>query len=214
MKVSELPTVIIIYRGLPTPDVLAATEALLEVGLSAFEVTLDSPEPLKAIGAMIQHFGNDVAVGAGTVRRVRDVESAAHAGASFLLSPHLDQEIVAATKAAGLISIPGAYTPTEVCHAWEAGADMVKVFPLQPAGPQYIRYLLEPLRDIRLLASGGVSADIGRACLDAGCATLGVGAGLLDRQAVMLQDWKALQVAGTRFLARLTGEVVSTTVAL
>lgn len=201
-----LPELVVIYRGLPTDDVCAATEVLLGAGITAFETTVDSPNAMGTIAELGERFGEHGSFGAGTVRSVDQVRAAADAGASFLLSPHLDEDVVAATKAAGLVSVPGAFTATEVVRAHAAGADVVKVFPIGPVGASYVRQLRQPLPDIPMLVSGGVTASLGRECLAAGCDSVGVGVGHLDPEAAAERDWSRLASGAARYLAELRGE--------
>ncbi|MFI7642663.1 bifunctional 4-hydroxy-2-oxoglutarate aldolase/2-dehydro-3-deoxy-phosphogluconate aldolase [Nonomuraea sp. NPDC049400] len=193
----------VIYRGLAPCDVLAASDALHAAGVTAFETTMDSPGALDSIAGLSRRLGGGALVGAGSVRTIGHVRAAADAGASFLLSPHLDEGLVAATKAAGMVSIPGAFTPTEVVQAHAAGADLVKIFPIAPAGAAYVEQLRQPLPDVPLLATGGVTAELGKQCLVAGCATVGVGAGLIDADAVKYRDWDRLADGARRYLAVL-----------
>ncbi|MEO3795585.1 bifunctional 4-hydroxy-2-oxoglutarate aldolase/2-dehydro-3-deoxy-phosphogluconate aldolase [Nonomuraea sp. B10E15] len=202
----ELPDLLIIYRGLDTDDVLAAGDTLHAAGVTAFETTMDSPDALASIAGLARRLGGGALVGAGSVRTPDQVKAAADAGASFLLSPHLDQAVIATTKAAGLISIPGAFTPTEVVQAHAAGADIVKIFPIAPFGASYVGQLRQPLPDIPLLATGGVTAELGRQCLLAGCATVGVGVGLIDADAIRDKNWKRLADSARRYLTVLRGE--------
>jgi 2-dehydro-3-deoxyphosphogluconate aldolase/(4S)-4-hydroxy-2-oxoglutarate aldolase len=206
----DLSQVVIIYRGLTPEETCAATEALLGEGLTAFEVTLDTPHALDAIAALADRFAPRARVGAGTVRSVADVKPAAAAGATFLLSPHLDPDVVSATKDAGLTSVPGAFTPTEAVRARAAGADLVKIFPIAPVGASYIRQMRQPLPDIPLLATGGVTATLGRQCLRAGCAGVGVGVGLIDGTAVRERHWPRLAASARRYLAVLRAETPDT----
>jgi 2-dehydro-3-deoxyphosphogluconate aldolase/(4S)-4-hydroxy-2-oxoglutarate aldolase len=200
----DLPDLVVIYRGLAADAVGAATEAILAAGPAAFEVTLNTPGALASIAALRDRFGYRAPIGAGTVTTTEDVKAAADAGASFLISPHLDPEVVAATKEAGLISIPGAFTPTELVRARAAGADLVKLFPVAPAGgAAYVRQVRAPLADIPLLAVGGVTAALGRECLRAGCAGVGVGIRHIDEDAVRDGDWAALTAGARRFMAGL-----------
>ncbi|MGP3956883.1 bifunctional 4-hydroxy-2-oxoglutarate aldolase/2-dehydro-3-deoxy-phosphogluconate aldolase [Nonomuraea sp. 3N208] len=202
----KFPELLIIYRGLAPDDVLAATASLHAAGVTAFETTMDSPGALTSIAGLSRRFGGAALVGAGSVRTLDHVKAAADAGASFLLSPHLDEAVVAATRTAGLVSIPGAFTPTEVVRAHAAGADLVKIFPIAPVGAAYVQQLRQPLPDVPLLATGGVTAELGRQCLLAGCATVGVGAGLIDAGAVRDRDWDRLADGARRYLAVLRGE--------
>jgi 2-dehydro-3-deoxyphosphogluconate aldolase/(4S)-4-hydroxy-2-oxoglutarate aldolase len=201
---TSLPDLVVIYRGLTTNEVCAATEALLGAGVTAFETTVDSPDAFTSIAALHARFAGHALIGAGTVRDVDQVMAAADAGASFLLSPHVDPAVIAATKRAGLISVPGAFTPTEVVGAHAAGADVVKVFPIGPVGASHLTQLRGPLPDIPMLASGGVTADLGRECLAAGCVSVGVGLGLIDPSAADDRDWPRLAASATRYLSVLT----------
>nr|WP_042187482.1 bifunctional 4-hydroxy-2-oxoglutarate aldolase/2-dehydro-3-deoxy-phosphogluconate aldolase [Kibdelosporangium sp. MJ126-NF4]CEL18122.1 4-Hydroxy-2-oxoglutarate aldolase @ 2-dehydro-3-deoxyphosphogluconate aldolase [Kibdelosporangium sp. MJ126-NF4]CTQ90649.1 4-Hydroxy-2-oxoglutarate aldolase (EC 4.1.3.16) @ 2-dehydro-3-deoxyphosphogluconate aldolase (EC 4.1.2.14) [Kibdelosporangium sp. MJ126-NF4] len=201
---TTLPSVVVILRGLDPDDVLSATDALREAGVGAVEVTLNSPNALTSLARLISTHPQYM-VGAGTVRTVRHVRAVAELGARFVLSPHTDAELITATKNHGLLSIPGAFTPTEIEQAWNYGADVVKVFPVHTVGPAYLRAVREPLDNIPLLACGGLTAELGRACLAAGCHALGVGIGLLDQRAVRERDWPAVTRAARRYLEEIRG---------
>jgi 2-dehydro-3-deoxyphosphogluconate aldolase/(4S)-4-hydroxy-2-oxoglutarate aldolase len=203
---NPFPDLVVIYRGLTTTEVCGATEALLGIGVTAFETTVDSPDAFASITALHTRFVRDARIGAGTVRTVDQVRAAADAGASFLLSPHTDPDVIAATKQEGLLAVPGAFTPTEVLRAHTAGADVVKVFPVGPVGATYLTQLRAPLPDIPLLASGGVTADLGRQCLAAGCASIATGLAMIDPSATDARDWHRLATSATRFRAALRGE--------
>jgi 2-dehydro-3-deoxyphosphogluconate aldolase / (4S)-4-hydroxy-2-oxoglutarate aldolase len=171
--------VMIIYRGFPPGECRDLTRVLYAAGLRLFEVTLNSSAALESIGLLRAEFGADVTVGAGTVLEETDVKRAADAGASFIVSPDVSEGVIARTREAGLASVPGAFTPTEVIRAMRAGADLVKVFPIRPVGAGYIRQLRGPLPGARLVATGGVDAALARECFEAGAAGVGVGAHLL-----------------------------------
>lgn len=196
---AQLPSVVVIARGLATADLLAAVDALADAGVRALEVTLNSPGAFESIGALAGRH-EDLLVGAGTVLDQADVARLADAGARFVLSPHVDERIIARTKACGMISVPGAFTPTEVHNARTAGADVVKIFPLHQAGPVHIRALREPLADIAMLACGGLTATAARECLSAGCVAVGVGLGLINADAVAARDWAALGRSASHYL--------------
>ncbi len=204
MSGTTLPELVVILRGLGPEDVLPAVEAMANAGARAFEVTMNSPDALGSIARLTDRHG-DVLIGAGTVRSPEQARRAADAGARFALSPHTDPEIVDVVKATGMLAVPGAYTPTEIERAWRCGADVVKVFPVQPAGPAYLRAVREALDDVPLLACGGITAELGREYLAAGCVSLGVGLGLLDAGAARRRDWPAL---GRAVASRLAGEGV------
>lgn len=171
--------VIIIYRGFGPESCLEISRTLYDAGLRLFEVTLNSEAAYESIRALRAEFGSEVGIGAGTVLDPAEVAPVADAGAGFVISPNLDEEVVARTKEAGLASIPGAFTPTEVVRAVRAGADLVKVFPISPVGPDYIRQLRGPLPDVPIVATGGVNAELAKGCLAQGCLGVGVGVHLL-----------------------------------
>jgi 2-dehydro-3-deoxyphosphogluconate aldolase / (4S)-4-hydroxy-2-oxoglutarate aldolase len=171
--------VMIIYRGFSPAECRDLTGVLCAAGLRLFEVTLNSAAALESISLLRAEFGERITVGAGTVLEETEVKQAAGAGASFIVSPDVSEPVIAATKQAGLASVPGAFTPTEILRAVRAGADLVKVFPIRPVGAGYIRQLRGPLPDVGLVATGGVDADLARECFAEGCAGVGVGAHLL-----------------------------------
>lgn len=189
---------VVIFRGQSPTECLAIGTALYAAGVRLFEVTLNSERPLESIRLLRKEFGADVAIGAGTVLAADEVGRVADAGAGFVISPNLDESVVAATIDAGLVSIPGAFTPTEIVHAVRAGADFVKVFPLRPVGADYVRQLRAPLPDVPIIATGGVDVPLARAAMAAGCVGVGIGVHLLGER---LDDLPALAAGAAEFLA-------------
>ncbi len=194
---------VVIFRGQSPRECLAISTALYEAGVRLLEITLNSEQPLAAIQLLRSEFGSDVVIGAGTVLAADEVGPVSDAGAGFVISPNTDESVITATKAAGLVAIPGAFTPTEIVRAVRAGADFVKVFPLRPVGADYIRQLRAPLPDVPIIATGGVDADLARAAIDAGCAGVGVGVQLLGER---LDDRRALAEQAAAFLAAVRPE--------
>lgn len=139
---------------------------------AVFEITMDSPTALEDISWLR---GKKIAVGAGTVLTRGQATSAVDAGAQFLVSPYLDEELVTWSMDTGVAMVPGALTPSEIVRAWDCGAAAVKVFPASVAGPQLLRELRGPLGHIPLMPTGGISAENARAFLDAGAIAVGVG---------------------------------------
>ena len=137
---------------------------------------MDSPDPLSSIRTLASTHP-DACVGAGTVTDMTQVEAAAEAGASFLLSPVLDPKVIAAAAASQIAMVPGALTPTEIEQAWALGSSAVKVFPAGALGAGYIASITAVL-EAKVIATGGVGAGNARSFMDAGCAALGVGGGL------------------------------------
>ena len=156
--------------------------AMIEGGLTAVEVTLNSPDALIKIAQLAALFGSRCAVGAGTVLSQNEVNQVADAGGTFIVSPNCDPRVIAATKHRRLISFPGAFTPTEIVAALEAGADAVKVFPATTLGPGYIKAVRAPLSHARLVPTGGVSPEMARAYCQAGAWAVGVGSELLGQE--------------------------------
>ncbi len=137
---------------------MCAGEATVLAGHPVVEVTLTIPGALKTIEELSVRYGNDLYVGAGTVLNLDDCRAAISAGARFIVSPSTDTKIIELTRESGIVSMPGALTPTEISVAWQAGADLVKIFPAGAmGGPAYFRAIHGPLPDVSLVASGGVS---------------------------------------------------------
>jgi 2-dehydro-3-deoxyphosphogluconate aldolase/(4S)-4-hydroxy-2-oxoglutarate aldolase len=134
-------------------------------------------------------FGDRLLVGAGTVLDVATARLVILAGARFVVAPTFRRAVVEMCRRYDVIAMPGAYTPTEVVTAWEAGADLVKVFPAGGLGPSYLKDLLAPLPQLRLVPTGGVGADNVAAFLAAGAVAVGVGGNLVEREAVERSDY-------------------------
>jgi 2-dehydro-3-deoxyphosphogluconate aldolase/(4S)-4-hydroxy-2-oxoglutarate aldolase len=149
--------------------------ALAAGGVGVLEVTLDSDGALAAIERLRVA---PLLVGAGTVRSLAEAEAAVAAGAAFLVSPHTDPAIVDWAAQRGVPAMPGAFTPTEVAGAWDAGAAAVKLFPASVGGPALVRELRGPFADVPFVPSGGVTADNAPAFLAAGALAVGLGSWL------------------------------------
>ena len=163
---------------------VATAEALLRGGVSTLEVTCDSPGAIDMIRVISQSLAGRAFVGAGTVLDADMAQAALDAGARFLVSPHIDADLVRSFAERGVPWIPGAFTPTEVLSAWRAGAIVVKLFPAGSVGPGYIKDMLGPLREIPLLPTGGVTLDNAADFLAAGAWGLGMGSALVDNKLV------------------------------
>lgn len=156
--------------------------ALAEGGVRAFELTLNEPEAeaLRSIEAVAGGAADaGMELGAGTVLSIEAAQRAIDAGATFLVMPHLDAELVAWAAARGIPAFPGAATPTEILAAWRAGAAAVKLFPASSAGPSFVRELRGPFPDIPLLPTGGVTLETAPAFISAGAVAVGMGGWLL-----------------------------------
>lgn len=201
----ETNRVLIIFRGQEPHQCADIAETLYEAGMRLFEVTLNSAAPYAGITAVRDRLGGDAAVGAGTVLTTEEVDRAAAAGAQFMVSPDVDVDVIAHTKARGLGSVPGGLTPTEVLRAVRAGADVVKMFPIRSVGADHVRQLRGPLPNVPYIGTGGVDVELARQCMEAGCVGVGVGVHLLGDPS----DLDSM-TAGARALAEATGAPVRT----
>jgi 2-dehydro-3-deoxyphosphogalactonate aldolase len=174
----ECPLVAIV-RGVTVDDAEAVGDAIFEGGIRIIEVPLNSPDPLKSIERLARKFGDNMLVGAGTVLDPAEVGRVRDAGGRILVSPDTNIEVIAATAAAGLVSSPGYFTPSEAFAAIRAGATALKLFPAEGASPKLLKAQLAVLpKDIPVLAVGGINPDNMRPWLDAGATGFGLGGGL------------------------------------
>lgn len=171
---------IAIIRGANPEDTLKIVKSLYEGGIKVVEITMNSPKALTAIERVVDEFGDKMAVGAGTVLDAESARSALLAGAQFILSPTYKEETIRMTKRYGAVSIPAAFTPTEILEAYECGGDIIKVFPATILGPKFIKDIHGPLPQIPLLPTGGVDLNNVKEYLVAGAAGLGIGSSLVD----------------------------------
>ncbi|SDH66949.1 bifunctional 4-hydroxy-2-oxoglutarate aldolase/2-dehydro-3-deoxy-phosphogluconate aldolase [Alteribacillus bidgolensis] len=176
--------VIAVIRRPPQDKMLDIAEALLAGGVKHMEITMEKPESADLIQQVKEEFGDRALVGAGTVLDEPSAVRAIHTGADFIFSPNLNCDVVRAAKRYGVTSIPGVMTPTEVVSAYEAGADVVKIFPAATLGPGYLKELKGPLPHIPMIPTGGVNASNIQEFIDNGAVAVGVGGSLMDKQAI------------------------------
>lgn len=174
----ECPLIAIV-RGITPADAEAVGEAVQQGGIRIIEVPLNSPDPLRSIELLARKFGDSMLVGAGTVLATDQVAQVRDAGGRIVVSPDTNTQVISATAAAGLVSSPGYFTPSEAFAAIRAGAHSLKLFPAEAASPAVLRAQLAVLpRDIPVLAVGGIKPDNMRPWLDAGAVGFGLGSGL------------------------------------
>lgn len=159
-----------------------AIEAALAGGVNVIEVTFTVPGALDIIAKLARTLGNDTILGAGTVLAPQTASEAIAAGAQFIVGPSTSLGVIEAAKLGGVPVMPGALSPTEVVTAWQAGADMVKIFPANVVGPGYLKDLHGPLPQIKFMPTGGVNLDTAAEYLRCGAAALGVGGDLINKK--------------------------------
>lgn len=171
--------IVAILRGADPVDVLAIANALYEGGVRCLEITLNSPNAFAVIESIAKKMGGGMLVGAGTVLDATSANAAIAAGAKFIISPVTNFETIRKTKDLGAVSIPGAFTPTEIFNAYTAGGDIIKVFP-GTSGPGFIKEVLAPLPHIPLMPTGGISLENMGEFKKAGAVAFGIGKSLVD----------------------------------
>ncbi|MFM6829055.1 MAG: 2-dehydro-3-deoxy-6-phosphogalactonate aldolase [Novosphingobium sp.] len=170
---------IAILRGITPAEAVPIADALYEAGFRCLEVPLNSPDPFASIAAMAAHLGERALVGAGTVLNVTDVARVREAGGGIVISPNTDTDVITATKTAGMISLPAFFTPSEAFRALAAGADALKLFPAEAAGPAALKAVLAVLPvGTRVFPVGGIDATTMPAYRAAGAAGFGIGSSL------------------------------------
>ncbi|WP_328344087.1 bifunctional 4-hydroxy-2-oxoglutarate aldolase/2-dehydro-3-deoxy-phosphogluconate aldolase [Streptomyces violaceus] len=167
---------LLIVRLDSAEEALAVSEAAIEGGVRALEITLSVPGALEVISKLSERYGEDgVVVGAGTVLDEQAAHACVSAGANLLVSPNLNPAMIAAANRYQAVTVSGAFTPTEIVDTMQAGADIVKLFPAEFMGPEYVRTVKAPLPQAPLMPAGGVSPDNVKAWFDAGVVAVGVG---------------------------------------
>jgi 2-dehydro-3-deoxyphosphogluconate aldolase/(4S)-4-hydroxy-2-oxoglutarate aldolase len=167
---------LLIVRLDSAEEALAVSEAAIEGGVRALEITLSVPGALDVISKLSERHGKDgVVVGAGTVLDEQAAHACVSAGANLLVSPNLNPAMIATANRYQAVTVSGAFTPTEIVDTMQAGADIVKLFPAEFMGPEYVRTVKAPLPQAPLMPAGGVSPDNVKAWFDAGVVAVGVG---------------------------------------
>lgn len=174
-----------IVRARSAEYAVRAANAVMQGGVSVFEITLTVPGALEVIEALSQKYQDSALIGAGTVLSADEARRCVKAGARFIVSPGLDLPTIAAAAELGVPVMPGALTPTEIIVAWKAGAALVKIFPCSAmGGPSYLKALRGPLPQIKLMPTGGVNLTTAGDYIKAGAAALGVGSELVNERAL------------------------------
>jgi 2-dehydro-3-deoxyphosphogluconate aldolase/(4S)-4-hydroxy-2-oxoglutarate aldolase len=204
LRLIETGRVIAIMRGDFGGGEEEIVAAIVEAGITAVEVTLNSPNAMGAIERLARRFGTNTAVGAGTVLSSRDVGLVADVGARFIVSPNRDLEVIETTKRLGLVSLPGCFTPSEIVEAIDAGADAVKLFPAVSLGVNFVKSLRGPFPDVRVVPTGGVTPGAAREYLAAGAWAVGVGSELIAKDVMLPGGLERLRARAAEFTAAVS----------
>ncbi len=180
--------IVAIIRGAKPDDVLKIINALFEGGVKILEITLNSPKALSVIEEAAREIGDKVLIGAGTVMDAETARAALFAGAKFIISPLLNIETIEMTKRHGAVSIPGAFTPTEIVTAYTNGADIIKVFPAS-IGVKYFKDLRGPLQQIPLMPTGGINLENINEFHEAGAVAFGIGSALVNTKHEITKEY-------------------------
>ena len=179
--------IVAIVRGIEPEKCLKVAEALYEGGIRMMEITYDQKNPAgwaetaQTIGKLVKAMEGKMLIGAGTVTTVELVELTHKAGGLFIISPNTNTDVIRRTRELGMVSMPGALTPTDVVAAYEAGADIVKLFPISTFGPGYLKAIKAPLSHIPMMAVGGINEKNAAEYLAAGAIGVGVGGNLANK---------------------------------
>ena len=185
--------VVPVIRVSSAAEAFEVAKAIQEGGISVIEVTMTVPGALDVMKEVSQKFGREVLLGAGTILDPETARAALLSGAQFLVTPTLNLDVIKNVQALQRGGHPGALTPTEILTAWEAGADLVKVFPIaQVGGPAYIRAVRAPLPQIPLVPTGGVNLQNAGEFIKAGAAAIAAGGELVDKKAVAEKKYSVI----------------------
>jgi 2-dehydro-3-deoxyphosphogluconate aldolase / (4S)-4-hydroxy-2-oxoglutarate aldolase len=190
MKFDPEVPIIGILRGFTNAQVIETVQAAVCGGLKNLEITMGSAHTVEQIREAREIVGGKMAIGAGTVVNLNSLDDALDAGASFIVTPVANLDVVRECVHRDVPVFPGAFTPTEIVAAWEAGASMVKIFPADTVGPKYIKALKGPFPNIKLMPTGGVDLKTLPAFVNAGAEAFGIGGPLFDRERIEAEDWK------------------------
>lgn len=192
--------IVAVIRADSPEKLVDVAEALLAGGVEVMEVTFTVPRVTQVLEKVAEKLGSRVLLGAGTVLDCETARAAILAGAEFIVSPSVNVDVIELCRRYSKLVMPGALTPTEVVTAWQAGADIVKIFPSELTGPKYIKALRAPLPQIRMMPTGGVNLDTAEEFLKCGACALGIGGSLVEPKAVASGDLKRIESLARQYV--------------
>lgn len=202
---------IVIVRGVEESKLIPLSEALYRGGIRLLELTysangsVSDEDTARQINLLCQHWGAKMEIGAGTVLTERQVELTKAAGGGFIISPDTNVDVIRHTCELGLVSIPGALTPSEITAAHRAGADFLKLFPVTDLGTSYIKNVRAPLSHIPMLAVGGITVQNAKEYLQAGACGLGIGSSITNKQMIASNDFDGIAALASAFCEAVRG---------
>ena len=203
--------VVTIVRGVASDRLIPLAEAMYEGGIRLLEVTFSAngsvsdEETAKNIELLSKHFEGRMFIGAGTVLTEKQVELTQKAGGRFIISPDTCEEVIKKTRELGMVSMPGALTPSEIMSAHRWGADFVKLFPITNMGVDYVKAVKAPLSHIRFLAVGGIDEKNMQDYLDAGVCGFGVGSNIVSKKLIEAGDFAAITALAKKYTEVIAG---------
>ena len=198
--------IMVVLRNISEDDILGVAKALSDGGIRMMEVTFDQSGqiPDRTTAEMIKRvremFGQEMLVGAGTVLTPQQVKLAKDGGASYVVSTDTNPEVIKKAVSLGLVSIPGAMTPTEILQAKRCGAELIKLFPSAVLGTEYFQSVRKPLSGVKLMAFGGINLQNIREFLRAGASSVGINSGIVDPEFIRKRDYKAIENRARAFV--------------
>ena len=192
--------IVAIVRSPDSRQLVEVAKALADGGVNVMEITFTVPNALDVIRQVQQALGDRILLGAGTVLDSETARAAILAGAEFIVAPTLNLDVIQLCHRYDKLVLPGAFTPTEILTAWEAGADIVKVFPADVLGPAFFKAMRGPLPQIRLMPTGGVDLNTAADFLKAGACCLGIGSQLVDAKAVAAGDFGRIRELAKKYV--------------
>lgn len=195
--------IVAVIRAKEPAMLVEVAEALLAGGVDVMEITFTVPGAVRVLEQVSTKLGQRLLLGAGTVLDAETARIAMLSGAEFIVAPSTQVEVIEICRTYGKLVMPGAFTPTEVVRAWQAGADIVKIFPSDIHGAKYLKALRGPLPQVRMMPTGGVSLETAAEFLKAGACALGVGGSLVEPQAVESGNMARIEELARKFVQRV-----------
>ncbi len=196
----EKTGVVAVIRASDPTQLMDVVRALKAGGVTCTEVTMTTPDALNVIARAAREFAGQCIIGVGTVLDAETARAAILAGAEFVVCPVLNPEIITLCRRYSKAVIPGAFTPTEILNAWQAGADVVKVFPATKLGPEFIKDIKGPLPQVKLTPTGGVDLKNAADWIKAGAVCIGVGSSLVSKKDLEAKNWANIEKTAAAFI--------------